>query len=205
MPCACKTGERAAAKEVSASLAAQAPTAPTYPQKSLKILEGRVYRHRGIAPGETRTKKPKRKRVLDRSQSTHIPNNTTPLNTPLRTKPCSCILTRTFMTTCLREGFRVGFPTCILHAARANMQSGILNPAPCLAKECAANRVLGPLPPTNTMSIHVSRFSVIHQPGKWRLILDLSFLPASTVNDGIPCSLKFTTVDDAVRLISRVG
>ena len=46
------------------------------------------------------------------------------------------------------------------------------------------------------------------QPGKWRLILDLSFPLGRSVNDGIPpdlCSLQFTTVDKAAQLITRLG
>ena len=94
------------------------------------------------------------------------------------------------------------------------MQSALLNPSPVqeyLAKECIANRVLGPIPPTAASSIHMNRFGVIpkrRQPGKWRLILDLSFPPGRSVNDGIPpdlCSLQFTTVDNAAQLITRLG
>ena len=57
----------------------------------------------------------------------------------------------------------------------------------------------------------MSRFGVIpkrRQPGKWRLILDLSFPLGKSVNDGIPknlCSLQFATVDDAAWLIANHG
>ena len=37
--------------------------------------------------------------------------------------------------------------------------------------------------------VHVSRFGVIlktHQPGKWRLITDLSHPQGHSINDGIP-------------------
>jgi hypothetical protein len=63
----------------------------------------------------------------------------------------------------------------------------------------------GPLdtPPFNRL--HISPFGVIpkqHQPGKWRLILDLSSPHGHRVNDGIPkdpFSLRYIAVDDAIR------
>ena len=59
--------------------------------------------------------------------------------------------------------------------------------------------------------IHVSRFGVIpkpHQPGKWRLITDLSSPKGSSVNDGVApalCSVSYASVDDAVRCIASLG
>ena len=55
--------------------------------------------------------------------------------------------------------------------------------------------------------LQISRFGVIpkpHQPGKWRLITDLSSPEGSSINDGIAtrfCSLSYTSVDDAVRRV----
>lgn len=80
-----------------------------------------------------------------------------------------------------------------------------------LSNELSLGRVLGPLDPQSDQRLHVSRFGVIpknHQPGKWRLILDLSFPPGSSVNDGIErelCSLKYTSVDEAVQIINKLG
>lgn len=59
--------------------------------------------------------------------------------------------------------------------------------------------------------VHVSRFGVIpkpHQPGKWRLITDLSSPKGASVNDGISsalCSLSYKSVDDAVCTVARLG
>ena len=59
--------------------------------------------------------------------------------------------------------------------------------------------------------VHVSRFGVIpkpHQPGKWRLITDLSSPKGSSVNDGVApalCSVSYASVDDAVRCIASLG
>ena len=43
---------------------------------------------------------------------------------------------------------------------------------------------------------------------KWRLIVDLSHPTGSSVNDGIYsnlCSLHYTSVDDAVDIIKKLG
>ena len=47
-----------------------------------------------------------------------------------------------------------------------------------------------------------------HQPGKWRLIVDLSHPSGHSVNDGIPkplCSLSYITVDTAIAEILKLG
>ena len=63
----------------------------------------------------------------------------------------------------------------------------------------------------DTPGIHVNRFGVIpkaNQPGKWRLIVDLSHPTDFSVNDGIPqplCSLRYVTVDSVVHIIRQCG
>ena len=70
-----------------------------------------------------------------------------------------------------------------------------------IAAECEARRLLGPLDRSKFPQVHVSPFGVIAkaEPGKWRLILDLSFPSGGSVNDGIDkqvCSLSYISVDD---------
>ena len=99
----------------------------------------------------------------------------------------------------LQFGFHISFAhSQPLSSARVNMPSAAANPQPVdeyLSKERAAHRVIGPLTPSMVDQIHVNRFGVIpkrHQP----------------VNDDIDrdsCSLQYTTVDDAARLISQLG
>ncbi len=67
-------------------------------------------------------------------------------------------------------------------------------------KECRAGRILGPLPGDAILNVQVSRFGVIPKstPGKWRLILVLSFPEGGSVNDGILrnyCHLQLASVD----------
>ena len=58
---------------------------------------------------------------------------------------------------------------------------------------------------------HVSRIGVIpkdHTPGRWRLITDLSFPEAASVNDGISpllCSLTYTTVEKVAVAAMSLG
>jgi len=94
------------------------------------------------------------------------------------------------------------------------MPSALANPAPVssyIQTEIEAGRLIGPVNKSDYPNIHISRFGVIpkrSQPGKWRLILDLSFPPGSSVNDAISSevsSMKYATVDDAAKLVLSLG
>ena len=89
------------------------------------------------------------------------------------------------------------------------MISAIQNPQPAadfLHTEVTAGRVIGPLP--DIPDVQISRFGIIPkqgQPGKWRLILDLSSLHNTSVNDGVAqelCSMRYATVDNAIEKFS---
>lgn len=79
-----------------------------------------------------------------------------------------------------------------------------------LATELQANRVMQ-LPRALANTVHISRFGVIpkpKQPGRWRLILDLSSPEGHSINDGIDpdiSSVSYASVDDAVTQILRLG
>ena len=117
----------------------------------------------------------------------------------------------------ITSGFRIGVDPSLINgqfrSADSNMQSARDNAQVIdsyLGAECSLNRVIGPLP-GDTPGIHVNRFGVIpkaNQPGKWRLIVDLSHPTDFSVNDGIPqalCSLRYVTVDSAVHIIRQCG
>ena len=120
-----------------------------------------------------------------------------------------------YLITGLREGFRIGFNYKNRHCKKCkeNMRSAKLQPqvvAEYIQKECEAGRILGPLDPQLFPEVQISRFGVIPKtdPGKWRLILDLSSPDGASVNDGIDperCSLTYMKVDDAARAIERMG
>ncbi len=120
-----------------------------------------------------------------------------------------------FLLQGMRCGFRVGFDyrsrSCT--SAKRNMLSAKENPAVIdayLTRECNLGRVVGPLP-LGSFEAQVSRFGVIpknHQPGKWRLIVDLSHPEGACVNEGIDphlCSLSYASIDDAVRRVITFG
>jgi len=65
-----------------------------------------------------------------------------------------------------------------------------------LKKEIELSNILGPFSSASAPADHINRFGVIpkkHQPGKWRLITDLSFPEGNSV-DLTMCSLKYITV-----------
>ena len=121
-----------------------------------------------------------------------------------------------FLLRGMRGGFRIGYNrrghSC--KPVSRNMQSARLNPQVVeeyLAKEASEGRVIGPLDPTNYPQVQVSPFGVIpkpHQPGKWRLIVDLSSPEGQSVNDGIAkdlCSVAYISVDDIAAVVLRLG
>ena len=100
---------------------------------------------------------------------------------------------RDYLVRGLREGFRIGFQyrrrSC--HGASANMSTAMEHPevvGEYLRAELRARRILGPVGPEVAGLVQVNRFGLVlkvHQPDKWRLIVDLSFHRGNSVNDGI--------------------
>ena len=116
----------------------------------------------------------------------------------------------------IRDGFRVGFipERVVLRPSLRNLKSASQHPDVIdkyLSAEVAHRRVAGPYPNPPLPSLQTSPFGVIpkrHQPGKWRLILDLSSPQGASVNDGIPkdpFSMRYISVDDAIRSLVDIG
>ena len=114
----------------------------------------------------------------------------------------------------LREGFRIGFDgKGVSRRARRNISSAEQNPdvmQKYLAKEKALGRVVV-VNPEDCGPIHINHFGVIpkkHQPGKWRLIVDLSHPRGASINDGVDsqlCSLSYTSVEAAATKVLELG
>ena len=113
------------------------------------------------------------------------------------------------------QGFHIGFDYSryCCKKAKSNMMSAVRNAKAVedyLQTEVKLGQVVGPFP-LDSLPAQVSRFGVIpkgHQTGRWRLILDLSHPEGRSVNDGIEpelCSLSYSSVDEAVRLIREKG
>ncbi|KAK3726195.1 hypothetical protein QZH41_003183 [Actinostola sp. cb2023] len=99
-------------------------------------------------------------------------------------------------------------------SAKRNKKSAEDQPAVIdeyLANEVALGRVAGPFSHPPIPSLHISSFGVIPksgQPGKWRLIVDLSSPEGASVNDGIDpdsFSLQYIRVDDIIKMVSKLG
>ena len=113
------------------------------------------------------------------------------------------------------NGFHIGFDPsksqCV--SAKRNMRSALQHSSVVeeyLEKEISMHRIVGPLG-GSVVGVHINKFGVIpknHQPGKWRIIVDLSYPDKASVNDGISqelCSLSYVSVDDAVKQILELG
>ena len=94
------------------------------------------------------------------------------------------------------------------------MSSALLNPQVIdnyLQSEVQMGRVFGPFLEPPLPGLHVSRFGVLpkcNQPGKWRLILDLSSPIGHSVNDSIASedySLQYMKVDDIIAGTMQLG
>ena len=101
-----------------------------------------------------------------------------------------------------------------MHLCKRNTSSAYKHPevvGEYLRAECEANRVIKLPFDSNMVNLHISRFGVIpkrNNPGKWRLILDLSHPQGTSVNDGIDsnhCSLSYVSVDDIAQSVVHFG
>ena len=115
----------------------------------------------------------------------------------------------------LQHGFRLGFQSAHkLKPAKRNKPSALLHAHivdAYLANEVSLGRVAGPFASSPFPRLHISSFGVIPkkgQPGKWRLIVDLSSPGGASVNDGIDpqdFSLQYIKVDQVIRMVARYG
>ena len=114
----------------------------------------------------------------------------------------------------LSHGFHIGFqPDTRLNSTSRNHRSVLHNPVVVhshVSEEVKAGRLKGPFALTEATAVHISPIGIVPktQPGKWRLIVDLSHPQGGSVNDGIDpsvCSLKYASVDEAVEVIRRWG
>jgi len=102
-------------------------------------------------------------------------------------------------------GFQVGVDsTANFISATKNMQSAAINPQVVkeyIQNEVESGNIIGPFPKSLAPAVHINRIGVIpkqYQPGRWRLITDLSFPENNSINDAIAsqlCSLSYITVN----------
>ena len=115
----------------------------------------------------------------------------------------------------LNHGFHLGVQEeGVFQSALRNMPSASKNPEVVeeyIQQEVEKGNILGPFAPGTAPKVHINRFGAIpkkHQPGKWRLITDLSFPEGKSVNDAIDtklCSLEYITVDNVADVAMSLG
>ena len=115
----------------------------------------------------------------------------------------------------IAQGFHIGCNRGVaLSPCSNNMPS--VNQQPQLVEaqiktEITARRLLGPLPPHLAPLVQTNPIGLIpkpHQPGKWRLIVDLSSPSGRSVNDAISsdmCHMRYASVLDTVDIIQQLG
>ena len=110
-------------------------------------------------------------------------------------------------------GFRIHFQGAERSFEARNLRSALDNPKAVdskLNKELEAGRLAGPFISPPLKYFRVSPLGLVpkKQPGDFRMIHHLSFPNGTSVNDGIPdieTSVRYATVDDAIRLIKQAG
>lgn len=116
----------------------------------------------------------------------------------------------------IKYGFHIGADraSLSLKPATGNLPSVHQHPQLVqkhITEEVSAHRLLGPLPDHLVAHCHASPIGLIpkpHQPGKWRLIVDLSSPRGNSVNDGIAvsaCHMHYSSVLDAATMIRELG
>lgn len=114
----------------------------------------------------------------------------------------------------IRHGVHIGFGGGIVRSAKTNLQSALANPAVVeayLEKELQNGTISGPWTKGEVPSVILNRFGVIPKsgrPGKWRLIVDMSFPDGYSVNSGIDDNLSgmaYSSVVDAARMMLQFG
>ena len=124
-----------------------------------------------------------------------------------------------FLRRGITYGFRIGFNRATsLRPMSGNLSSVSQHPAVVdkyIQAEVASHKLLLATPidaqTGNLETVHRSPIGIIpkpHQPGKFRLIVDLSSPHGYSVNEGVKsqfCSLEYTSVDTAALLVRQHG
>ncbi len=123
----------------------------------------------------------------------------------------------TFVLQGLTHGFHIGFTRrrgLSLRSSSRSHQSVSACPqavSQYIGDECEAGRMVGPLPSTLSAQVHCSPIGIVpkgRNTGRWRMIVDLSYPEARSVNDGIDpdlCSLRYASIDEALQFILLFG
>ena len=112
----------------------------------------------------------------------------------------------------LTEGARVGFTGTRVARTAPNLASAHLHPEVIdneLSKECSKGHIAGPYPTPPLPNLQCSGVGVVPKKNNtWRMIMHLSAPNMLSINDGInkeDYSLHYSSIDDATRLVAKLG
>ena len=113
----------------------------------------------------------------------------------------------------LHDGVQVGYTGPRNARISPNLHSALLNPAAIdkqLHEEISKQRILGPFSKPPIKNLQCSGLGAVPKKGsdKWRVIMHLSAPHGQSVNDYISkedYTLHYSTIDDAVKLLSHFG
>ncbi len=110
------------------------------------------------------------------------------------------------------NGVRIGYSGSRTSLTARNLRSAYLQSHAIdkeLQREVEAGHILGPFTHKPFPTLHCSGLGAIPKKnGKWRVIMHLSAPPGTSINDHISrddYSLTYSSVDDAVRILSQLG
>ena len=140
----------------------------------------------------------------------HTPIDAARLESELRTHPDQAWCSRLLHT--LQHGASIGYHGPRTPRTSKNLQSATLHPDIIdneLESECAKGHLAGPYSSPPLPNLQCSGVGVVPKKGgSWRMIMHLSAPHLNSINDGIdkePYSLRYSTIDDATRLIAKAG
>lgn len=122
----------------------------------------------------------------------------------------------TYVLNGIYNGFHIGFDRSKrCKPSRSNMKSALDNAGVVgqyLEEEVRLGRIVGPIPlawvPAGTQLSPIGVIPKSNQPGKWRLIVDLSSPHGQSVNDGIEphlCTVEYLRMDEVLGRIAASG
>ena len=116
-----------------------------------------------------------------------------------------------FLRRGIQSGFRIGFDRSKRLSNCTNNHQSVKDNKMVVESYVMREVANSKLSPSAMKGIHCSPIGIIpkpHQPGKYRLIVDLSAPQCSSINDGVPtelCSLHYASVEQAVELVKLCG
>ena len=123
----------------------------------------------------------------------------------------------TYVLNGIYNGFHIGFDRSKrCKPSRSNMKSALDNAGVVvgqyLEEEVRLGRIVGPIPlawvPAGTQLSPIGVIPKSSQPGKWRLIVDISSPHGQSVNDGIEphlCTVEYLRMDEVLGCIAASG